>query len=636
MHRQPFAFIPGESFHGAVARWADQVGGLERMSDLTSVAGVQYGHRQNSASSRPEDIRTLAALMDVDPVQLLDRATPRIGGDEQKPNARHHFFGTTVPPYLLEKRYRRFSPGAFTASLAAEDIKAAYDRAIWHIRLFPFDVETWEFLIDQCPSPDCGRRPGWQHTLGIDRCEHCMADLKTAPTTMVPKDLRPNLELAVGLLHPDPALGAASLAALPPELAAAGSSTALDLLMRLIPVVDPGIAHQVSNYLQAPKEQLARAVSAAWKVVAGWPEAMNLLVSSRIATRTTRHSDGNGGRTSRFLSPRRIAELPHPLQGMVSAWRDSINLQGPSGARLLETTSSITDVAKQMGLGSAIVADLRRSGAVRTILVLDSDRTEPRLLRSEFDDLHRRLGTRLPIDSARLPLGVSWHGVEQLVAMRLLDRETHPYFEARYGSIQIVASSVSELVTRVTAEAVGDAGACTLPLHSAMKAVGKRMKPWGPAFAALLEKRLPFVVTPGTKPLSRRILVERGCVEFVRGLLFDPRDPAYIQLVYATHMSKIEAGDTLNLGFSQSIPLLSGIETKTGTREKLVPVHYVLDLANTHISCTELAARRGVSTQRAYWDAIKTGVPDLGSGGFCRTVAEEKFFGGDASTDRAT
>lgn len=166
-----------------------------------------------------------------------------------------------------------------------------------------------------------------------------------------------------------------------------------------------------------------------------------------------------------------------------------------------------------------------------------------------------------------------------------------------------------------------------------MKAVGGRHKPWGPVFRALVDetlpagKRLPYVLVPGKEPLSRRILVPADSVHRVRAMHFDPRDHAFRQIVYSDTMSKIDAGETLKLGFSQSIPLLAANRTKTGTRERLVPVAYVLDLAMKHISSSELAARRGVTNQRAYRDAIGRKVPDLRPGGFCRTTAEAEFFG---------
>ena len=36
-----FAFIPGESFNGAIARWADEIGGVEWTIEITGPAGVR-------------------------------------------------------------------------------------------------------------------------------------------------------------------------------------------------------------------------------------------------------------------------------------------------------------------------------------------------------------------------------------------------------------------------------------------------------------------------------------------------------------------------------------------------------------------------------------------------------------------
>lgn len=621
-----FSFIPGESFNGAVARWADTVAGLERMTDVTSHAGVLYGHRQSAPFASPQQIVALAAAMEVDARELLARATPPAPAAIRGPFGNLLFFGTPVPSLLLARNHRRFAPGAFLRSIADPDIGVAYDRAIWHVGLFPFDIDTWEYLLDRCPNPECAAKPGWQHTLGIDRCSRCMADLKSAPSTLVAADLRADLEMAVGLVHPDPTRRAASLAALPPVLAEVGVATTVELIVRLLPVIDPGIGAAHTDTLKAPKEQLARATARAWQVVAGWPDAMTALASARISTRTGRHADGNGGRTFAFMSVRRTTYMTKPLQGIVAAWRDSIHLQGSRGEHLLATTRTVTDAAKTLGIGSGILVDLRRAGGLRTVIVIELHRLVPRFCAAEIDDLDRSMGLCEPVDSARQPLGVSWHGVEQLVAMRLLDAAEHPFFELRYKSMQIVSASVCELQRRIEAGVRGDPSLCTIPLHQAFKAIGGRPKPWGPAFAALLDGSLPHVVAAGARPLSRRILLEAKGAASVRQLRFDGADPTFRAVRDERFMSKTDAAELLNLGDRQSAHLLSDIATRKGSRERVVPLARALELANEHITSSELAARRGVDTQRAYHDAIRAKVPHLGHGGFCRVAAEKGYF----------
>ena len=51
----------------------------------------------------------------------------------------------------------------------------------------------------------------------------------------------------------------------------------------------------------------------------------------------------------------------------------------------------------------------------------------------------------------------------------------------------------------------------------------------------------------------------------------------------------------------------------------------VMSLGRQHITSAELGLRRNVSVQKAYRDALLSGVPYLGPAGFCRASAVAKF-----------
>jgi hypothetical protein len=625
-----FTFIPGESFNGGVARWADEVGAVERMIDITSCAGVVYNNRQTAASAAPAQIESLAIAMGVDPRELHKRAMPRTDPDATRRYDRHIFHGVTIPNYLIEKRIRRFSPGGFAKSLATKDIACAYDRAVWHIRAFPFCTDTWEILLDRCPF--CQKHPGWGHTLGIDWCERCMTDLKSATADFVPKDIRPALAAAVGLVDHHPDRRAASLANLPERISRMGPTFALDLLVNLLPVIDRTLPTDPAFIFKAQRLQLCYAVASAWQMMAGWPGSMKEFASERIATRTAKHSDGNGGRTIRFLTPRRNTGTSSELADFIAEWRAELDLDGPNRPSILERTRSLDEVCKLTGLGTSEVADLRRRRALPTEFVIHKGRPEPRFPADALEIISDRLTVRIPIERARLAVGVPCNGIEQLVAMRLLEREEHSFITARYAAMQIVASSLDDLVDRLTAAASGDPRACNLPLHSAMKAIGGRLKPWGPVFHALRDsslqpdERIDFVLAPGVAPLSRRVLIAEADIERIRALIFDSADPCHKQIAYAETMSKIDAAETLNLGFRQSTALLSTIATRSGSHHKLVPVTYVLELAMTHMPASEIGMRLGISPHSAWREAKAKNVLKLGPGGLCRSDAEKKIF----------
>lgn len=610
-----FRLIPGESFNGVVARWADEVCGFERTSDLAAAAGIQYGPQQQAAVATKKDIRALASFMELDPDELLSRATPRLDIAAGLP--RHAFFGTSISTVLLEKRHRRFSPTALT--------KSAHDRALWSVRLLPFCSETWEVLVDRCPY--CGKRLGWKRTLGIAYCDAgCMTDLRTATTTSIPEAIRPPLKEIIGLVDPDPEQRRATVALLPPELARAGPDATLELLTRLVPVMDPKLPGKTTDLVKADPLQLSQALVKAWKVALAWPDAMTAFATKCISERTSRYSDGNSGRTLRFLNPPAHSEHPRLIVPLVKAWRERLDLQGPKSDEIMKATRSNKEAARELGLGSVEVTEIRRAGGLRTVFVLDQGRAVPRFDAAELSLITSLQRARMPIGSARLKLGISCNGVEQLVAMRLIEQERNSFISIRYSDLHLVSSSIDALEDALIAAGEGDPDRCDVTLQQAMKVIGGRQKPWGPAFNALLNGPLTYLVKAGSEPLVRRVMIPRSSLDILGSLTFDPDAAEHLPVPYAQSMSKIDASETLNLGFKQSTPLLKDIETKAGTCQKLVPLTFVLELAATYISSIELAMRRGVSDQRAYHDAIRHGVPNLGHGGFCRATAEQRYF----------
>ena len=611
-----FVFIPGESFNGAVARWADEVGGIERMIHLTAAAGVRYGHRQHAATADGDDIRALAAEMDVDAEELLARATPYAPGDWT--NHRHPMtFGhVTVTSLLIEKRIRRFSPTGIAAS--------PHHRALWDVRLLPACTVTGEILLDHCGGPDC-RTTGWSATLGIDRCEHCMVDLSPLPAKTVPESTRATLAAFAGLFSHDRVAHDGAMTALPPDLAAIGADGVVDLLVRLVPMIDNRLPHDLRALLGSDPSELCDAVAGAWRALTGWPDAVGEVAVRHVAARTGRHNDGNGGRTMRFLTRRHQFGAPPAVAGLIADWRRSISVKGEEGKGLRDRTVSGADVATATGLDTSKVAEYRRAGVFRVHFAMDLDRPEARFDRAEIEGISRALADRTSVEGARAILGMSCHGVEQLAAMRLIELVEHPYLSVHYGGPQISTASIERLVAAVRATA-GPPVLDPVTLRAAMKTVGGRVKPWGEAIHMLVAGQLPFSLSPDDVPATEAILVDAASVPILRSTIVPDR----ILATMSPFMSKADAGELLNLAPARATQLLAHIETGAGSHHKAVPLDLAARLARRHMSVVEIAARRGVHPLRAQVDAISAKVPFLGAGGFCRRTAEEVLFGDPA------
>lgn len=612
-----FAFIPGESFNGAVARWADEAGGVERMIDLTSAAGIRYGHRQQAAMADEGEIRALAAEMSVDADELLARATPYAPGDWT--NHRHPMtFGhAVVPTQLIEKRVRRFSPAGLALS--------PHHRALWDVRLLPACTETGQILLGGCGDPDCDPT-GWRATLGIDRCEHCMTDLTTLLAPSVPETTRSALAGFARLLSHDRSEHDAVLSTLPAAVAGLAAGDVVDLLVRLLPVVDSRLPIALHTLLASDPAVLVEAVAAAWRAIVEWPDGLDRIVAARVASRTGRHNDGNRGRTMRLLSRKCQRGASPEVVALIADWRRSVSVDGADGAGLARRTVTATEVAALSGLDTAKVIEYRRAGVFDVRFVLDQDRPETRFDRAEQEGIRAALSDRISDEGARAALGMSCHGVEQLAAMGLLARIEHPFFAVHFAGPQISRTSLDALLAAVRSLAVPSARA-TLPLRGAMKTVGGRMKPWGEAFRMIVAGELRFSLAAGGVPLSEAILVDPATVPLLRSTVVHDR----ILHAMSPFMSKADAGEMLNLAPTKATQLLAHIETGVGSHQKAVPLDLAARLARRHMSVAEIAARRGVHPLRAQIDAISAGVPFLGAGGFCRTTAERTIFGNDAA-----
>ena len=610
----PFAFRDGESFNGAVARWAAD-NGVERMLDLTRVAGVSWGHRQSAASADEDSITALAEEMEIDPAGLLSRAIPFVG-DQLGSYGKRRFQGLELPVTFIENQARRYAPAALALP------GGAYHRALWDLRLLPICTETGQLLLDRCQGPICDhQRVGWRHTMEIDRCEHCMVDLTTSAAEFIPAELLEALQAPAGLF--DRSRRPASLARLPATLTGDGGQLAVDLLIRLLPVIDPALSDFGAAPLRADPRRLCEAIAQSWHVMEGWPHRFLDLALMRVINRTKRHDDGNDGETMRFLKIEASYRTSSALAAIAAGIRDGLDLNGPNGPAILAATYTTKQGAKALGLQTTIITDIRRKKALRNVLILDQNRPQALFDRAEIFAIREMMDGRIGFDNMRAELGISHHGVEQIADMGLVEVLTHPFIAERYDCMQATRASFDRLLADLHAAAASSLCGPTKPLVMAMKAVGGRLKPWGPAFEALLLGHIPFHIEPGDDPLVWRIQVPTAAVATLAGLTFRPCVPPTI--VFSTMMSKLDAMEALNSAPRQITEIFAHVPTGRGGFGPSLSVDDVLDIAETRITASELAIRRGVALSTATADARRLGVPSHGAAGFCRTTAEAAF-----------
>ena len=608
--RRPLPPIEGESLDGFIARVAAHTL-VDNALAISSLGGVAYGHRPDLSTHGWEGLPAVAECLQVDIADLQQRSYPLIDPARDL----RLFFGTPLERRHFEVRTRRFSPAGLRLS--------NHHRALWQLRIFPFCIETWEYLLDRCPR--CHAPQRWYRTNGIERCDYCVEDLRRAPSELVPPEHREAALAAVGLAHPDQERRSASLKRLPDALQSLGSGPTLELLILLLPLFDramPGTRAGKRRTWDAPPSRITAAVAKAWPVLEAWPGAALDLLAANIAVAPSRYSDGAHGMSIYFLNT--AGAYAHPaVKEAIASLRAEVDLDGPRGDTIRATTLGIKSVSKLLGHGTHQLTRIRRLGGLPTIFTLKGSRAVARFDTTKVAEIRRVIDVRLSFERAAWLLGISYHGVEQLAAMRLLPTITHPYFPLRYGCPQTTLPGLQMLQQRIEARA-----AKTVPdpirLRSAVAVIGGRLKPWAPIFQALLDGAMPYSLNETGERLTQRIEIGRSSLATLAQIHFERQ--RYPNIPFAESMTRHDAGEVLNLQPKEYTPLLKSYESGDHASDRIVPVAEIERLAQELIGSAEVALRLGISARSAFYRLQKLGIDTLHSFLWRRASIEELLF----------
>ncbi|MGN6304200.1 MAG: hypothetical protein ACTHNH_05250 [Mesorhizobium sp.] len=196
------------------------------------------------------------------------------------------FFGTSIRQIYREVAGRRVSPRALAIS--------PHLRAIWSVRIFPFDPLTKEMLINRCPV--CSKSFGWARTRGTVYCDQCLSiddhgcergivDLRDFPQPLVDEKHWAKLDILTGLIDPDQSIRADFNPQLPEVFRVFDRGEIFEFAVALGSAFE-GPSKSQSCYLSraANKEQCLRFTPAALAKVAtallDWPATFNSAVEA--------------------------------------------------------------------------------------------------------------------------------------------------------------------------------------------------------------------------------------------------------------------------------------------------------------------------------------------------------------------
>lgn len=528
------------------------------------------------------------------------------------------FFGTLTAEYDLRPRVRRVSPSALAVSL--------HHRAIWEHGLLPFCHVTGQWLIDSCPR--CGKRLGWYRSPGIELCDdtRCGADLRDSDPGRVDDGDLEAVGAIAGLLDPDPAVHSEAERRFPDQVRTLGRGVAFELGWRLGRLATTERSGQRDVAASLPATEIVHALRDGSRLLRDWPESVVDLL---------RRTNRDGGAT-------RVLEVAAGLRAIArgrEAWpehRVPIENAVPDmlhrGRQVLRRIDSdLVDGAVAtaiLGVSSTVLRRLTLGGLVNAAAARGNGHLHACYSRRQVEALRVQLDEGLSVRTASERLGITLHGVEQLVCLGVLRAHDAAIVKATRGDIQISHRDLETMIASIERHAsdpVGDRLDRIVPLRRALMLRGGREKAWGAVLIAVATGEISFALSSSGRRLVDRILIEASEVDALLALAFDRRDHAYD---FSTTMSRRDAQDVLNLTPGLLMQALRSDLAHCIVDDGRLSVDATLQVARLRVGGGEVLARWGRGRRLPLLLRDVRRFPRLGPTGWSRPEVERALGGG--------
>jgi hypothetical protein len=459
-----------ESIRGYLARTADW-NCFDSRTDLLRLSGITYVRRDLSDRIAAE-ISPVSGLLGIRSEALRRILNPTIDGNPEVID----YFGLSFQRRRFEFKNRRVSP----ASLAT----SSHHRARWQIKLLPFCPESWEHLIDTCPSEACGKPLRWSDCLEIDRCEHCEFDLKQATPASVPLDLRDTLGFVGSLLHPSPEVRAKAVAMLPTPLNDVPENDVFEVLCTVTRSLTPSHLNPTpsaqfnTTYLALGARALLDYPLTLDKIAQEERQEADCRMMPLFARLRRRAKEKSGLQRALLLSMVDRAETVHHGPARVAKMGEE---QGEWTFHRSAVWLGIHFSEFQKIVAAGIVTPSARRGHLRNLSWIN-----PSQVHALGIGLRRRMAPSEFVQSYSLPFA----GMEQLVSLGLIEPCTEPTVQLIYPGLQLDRISVLGFVDRI-AEVLAPPLPDSVALEDVFHGIGGREKPWGAILSAALNGHIP-------------------------------------------------------------------------------------------------------------------------------------------------
>ncbi|WP_066479375.1 MULTISPECIES: hypothetical protein [unclassified Sphingomonas] len=604
--RWPGVIHDGESLLGVVTRRsAEHFLGSTHI--VTRASGIDV-QRQGDALivATKDNIGELARLLRVDRSTLQNLVCERIGADAVGSILR--WGARTIRQRDLEVRVRRIAPSALARS--------PHHRQAWLLRRLPYCPETFEELIDECPS--CGRSLRWTHAKPVGFCDDpsCRFGNRLIEPTgkMLRTEWHETYRHFCDLVSVNPAVAEGALKKLPNEIRVLDNPTLLDLvyLMAIIDRLEDSRAPALNARAltsDANAERIARGCDA----VRGWPHSIREVVTHAVDNlendrhlwqRLKWHSVKNPNPEIRRLLVAAVPELTASARQVVAPGRNPIMLQ----KELLERTSL------QIRHMKVLQADNHLGGSrisLKTRSLPKFDRARAEIL---IGDLKRSVNT----SSVASRLGLPGYGVHQLSDSGHLDKIINPAVDAIFPNGRITAASVEELCGKLKQVALDPQPHLhTIALTAAAAIVGGGPKPWDQIVEMLLAKEIPcFANGATTHSALGCVRIGRADLRILRKVRAWTLDQGWLPEI----CSKLEASEILNATHDDVVDLVeAGVLSFRASGKKLACcTDAILSIASERMFRTEAALFLDIASQSVNAVTDAHGIPTLSGGGWCR------------------
>jgi hypothetical protein len=380
----------------------------------------------------------------------------------------------------IQSQRRRISP----ASLR----KAGYHRAAWAQKL-PFCTESWEVLIDECPS--CRAGLGWSMVLDIEICERCGFDLRGAYTHVVPESARKSLLWLASLIEPPPSKSTRR-AEIPQQISGFSRFEIFELVecLALTKRQEDYRAGKIDAKPIRSKFELsltdAKYLAFGAKSVERYPDSFDELTGGRFIKNsklgsfftTARHTGSPQGIFLFNLLYDDWEPCRHGPVRLLRLRQESGQLSLREAARRLQVSNHDLRILLDQDLIPAAAG----RGAVRKIQWL-----EP----TAIDEAGKRLKDRMSLHEFSQTFQIPTYGAAQLIALGVLTINEDPIVNAIHHGVQLGRSAAEALtatlrnICRVPVPAIP-----VLPLEDVFQGIGAQEKPWGAIIQAALQREI--------------------------------------------------------------------------------------------------------------------------------------------------